>query len=173
MRKVFGVGLSKTGTHSLAAALARLGCAVTHYPPPDKVLELAGQADALVDTPVILHMETLDQRYPEALFILTTRELESWLASCRAHWERTKPSETARRVRRQVYGSVGFDEARFRRVYREHHARVRRLFAGRPGKLLVMNIVAGDGYDRLCPALGVTPLREPFPHKYAAPGGKI
>lgn len=172
MRKVFGVGLSKTGTHSLAAALERMGYAVMHFPLPGEVLADAERYDALVDTPVILHMAELDRRYPDALFVLTVREIESWIVSCRRHWERTEPSEAGRQARRLVYGTAGFDEKTFRRVYRRHHARVQALFGDRPGKLLVMNIVAGDGYEKLCPALGLPIIDEPFPHKYAAPKGK-
>jgi len=171
-RKVFGIGLSKTGTHSLASALERLGYAVKHFPLPGEVLALAGQLDALVDTPVILHMEELDRRYPDALFILTIREIESWIVSCRRHWDRVQPSEDGRQARKQVYGTADFDEAVFRRMYREHHARVKTLFEDRPGKLLTLNIVAGDGYEKLCPALGVPVISEPFPHKYAAPKNK-
>lgn len=169
MRKVFGIGLSKTGTHSLATALRRLGYKTKHFPPPKYVLEMAEEYDALVDTPTIIYMEELDKRYPDALFILTIREIESWVESCRKHWTRTNIDDRAHKNRSRVYGIAGFDEKVFRQVYHKHHKRVRNLFGDRPGKLLEMNIVAGEGYEKLCPALDKPIIDEPFPHKYAAP----
>jgi len=166
--KVFGVGLSKTGTNSLNAALERLGYKALHYPSPRQVMELAQDYDALTDTPVLACLEALDQHYPGAVFVLTTRAEESWLESCRSHWERVKPSDVGAWNRRNVYGIVEFDEATFRRVYHEHNRRIRDYFAGRPWKLVEMDIVAGDGYSKLCPALGLEALDEPFPHASAA-----
>ena len=37
-------------------------------------------------------------------------------------------------------------------------------FAGRPDDLLVLDVVGGEGWERLCPFLGLAPPDEPFPH---------
>ena len=55
--KIFGIGLGKTGTTSLARALNILGYKTNHYPNPDKMLkrdfeELLMTYDALSDNPV-------------------------------------------------------------------------------------------------------------------------
>lgn len=168
--KVFGIGLSRTGTNSLNIALENLGYKALHYPSPHKVMELAGKYDALTDTPVIACMEALDQRYPGAVFVLTTREIESWLESCRGHWERRIPTDENVWNRRNIYGTAEYDEIAFRRVYHEHDQRIRDYFAARPWKLVEMDIIAGDGYEKLCPALGLPVLAEAFPHTSAAPG---
>jgi len=82
--KIFGVGLSRTGTISLTAALRVLGYSAHHYPP--RPLVAAATHDALTDVPVIPHLRTLDCLYPDAKWILTVRDEEAWLASCAAWW---------------------------------------------------------------------------------------
>ena len=162
---MFVVGLTHTGKNSLDAALTRLGYTCKHYPHPRRVLEESKLYDVLSDTPVIPYMERLDEAYPDARFILTVREIESWLRSCEAHWKRRwKLPKIKRLNRKRVYGAVGFDTDRFRAVYIAHEARVLAHFADRPEKLLLLNVCAGEGYDKLCPFLGVPVIDEPFPH---------
>lgn len=167
-QKVFGVGLSKTGTVSLTEALKRLGYKAKHYPHLFQVLEIAQAFDAVTDTPVIVYMEALDRLYPKAQFVLTVRDEDAWIASCRRHYAK-KPVEKIMAWklwnRRAVYGMHGFDEAAFRQVRREHEARVKAHFEGREGKLLVLNVCGGQGYETLCPFLGLPVPDEPFPHK--------
>ena len=124
----------------------------------------------LFRSPVIVCMEALDQRYPGAVFVLTTREIESWLESCRGHWEWRIPTDENAWNRRNIYGTAEYNEAAFRRVCHEHNQRIRDYFAARPWKLVEMDIIAGDGYEKLCPALGLPVLTEAFPHTSAAPG---
>lgn len=167
-RKIFGVGLSRTGTVSLTTALKQLGYRAKHYPHLFQVVELAKQVDALTDTPVIVYMETLDRLFPNAQFILTIRDEDEWIDSCRRHYAK-KPVERIMAWklwnRRAVYGVEGFNESHFRRVQAQHEARVRAYFQGRADKLLMLNICAGEGYEILCPFLGQPVIDEPFPHE--------
>ena len=164
-RKVFCLGLTKTGKTSLDAALRRLGYTVKHYPKPDDVMAEAKRYDALSDITVIPYMERLDKRYPDALFVLTVRNVDDWLAIMPLHMKRHgKLSKMAVRMRTEIFGTIGYDKELFRGVWERHVDRVRRYFEGRPGKLLEMDICAGQGYEVLCPALGVPVIREPFPH---------
>jgi len=164
--KVFGVGLSRTGTVSLNTALNALGYTAKHFPRPLQVVALAQRFDALTDTPVCQYVEMLDRLYPGAKFVLTVRDEEGWLDSCRRHWAGRKPTTPGWRWnRRAVYGIETFDEAIFLRVYREHVERILCYFAGRSGKLLVLNVCAGEGYERLCPFLNLPVRDEAFPHR--------
>jgi SAM-dependent methyltransferase len=164
--KVFGVGLSKTGTVSLTAALSALGFRAKHYPPALDVLRAAEKYDALTDSTVCQYLEILDRIYPAAKFVLTVREIEGWLQSCQRHWAGRKPRTPGWEWnRRAVYGMIEFDEAVFRRVYNRYIARVVAYFYGRPDKLLVLDICGGEGYERLCPFLGLPVVKEKFPHK--------
>ena len=71
MSKVFGIGLSRTGTKSLAAALNLLGIR-TRY--------------AITETSAVPFCPHFDELYPGSKFILTIRDKQSWLNSCGEHW---------------------------------------------------------------------------------------
>lgn len=164
--KVFGVGLSRTGTGSLTAALMQLGYRVKHFPPALEVMAYAERYDALTDSPVGLYVEVLDRLHPGAAFVLTVRDEDGWIESCRKHWAGRNPTTAGWQWNRlAVYGLMTFDEGAFRRVYREHTARVLAHFAGRPQKLLVLDVCGGEGYERLCPFLGGPVLGDPFPYQ--------
>jgi hypothetical protein len=181
--KVFGIGLSRTGTRSLTIALHVLGFDTVHYPTDSTILETLVRGDArfpllkhydgITDITVAPYYEDLDRAWPGSKFVLTVRDEEGWLHSCRKHWARPlidkeveKPQvymEIQRFLRAAVYASYEFDEERFRRVYRRHVECVTDYFAGRESDLLVLDIVSGDGYERLAPFLDVSVPTEIFP----------
>jgi hypothetical protein len=49
------------------------------------------------------------------------------------------------------------------RDYQNRNEEVRSYFADRPGDLLVLDVVGGEGWERLCPFLGLEPPAGPFP----------
>jgi hypothetical protein len=176
--KVFGIGLSKTGTSSLALALEHLGYRTVHNPTDnDTMLALLSgdfqcraliENDAVCDIMFSRQFRELDRMYPESAFILTEREGEQWHASCAHHWASRQVSSTAlwneELVDLQVYGTVLYRRALFQDVYDSHKREVVQYFEGRPGKLLRVNICAGEGWEPLCKYLGVQIPRVPFPH---------
>ena len=165
-RKIFVLGLTHTGKNSLDAALRVLGYSCKHYPHPEHVLEEAEKYDVLSDTPVIPYMEKLDAAYPDARFILTVREIESWLISCKEHWRVREEFERAGQAnRKRIYGSMDFNRKSFRAVYEKHEARVRKHFGSRPEKLLILDVCGGEGYEKLCRFLGLDVINKPFPHR--------
>lgn len=166
--KVFGLGLSRTGTTSLTVALLELGYDARHYPKPINLLGEAKKHDALTDIPVILAYREFDQLYPDAKFILTVRDLEFWLDSCRRHWgskKHRKDNAVALLVRRAVFGTEFFDRKLFIQAYQIHYNQVVNYFKDRPDKLLIMDICAGDGYEVLCPFLDLKVPDKAFPHE--------
>jgi hypothetical protein len=175
---IFGIGLSKTGTWSLHRALEALGIASVHYPSPD--LMVAGRHeealrgfDAAMDISVSAVFENLDRAYPGSRFILTVREVEPWLRSVGSHVDRRDTPDYhapggARTLREWLYGASAFDRASYAHGFAAFHERVRRHFAGRPRDLLVMDICAGEGWERLCPFLGLPVPPVAFPHANAS-----
>jgi hypothetical protein len=171
MSKVLGIGLSRTGTASLARALAILGYRSVHF--PRSVAEIDAH-EAATDASVTYLYKELDRRYPGARFILTTRDREAWLASCRWHFETRAPlhayDEETRRLavalRTALYDGVDFEPQRFSRCYDRHLADVRDHFRDRPEDLLVLDVCAdADPWPALCTFLG-TPVPEvPFPRE--------
>lgn len=173
--KIFGIGFHKTGTKSLAHALATLGYRVTG---PNGVLdpdiatnvaryvdELTPQFDAFQDNPWPIVFRDLDARFPGSRFILTVRDSAAWIRSVVEHFGRQDTP-----MRTWIYG-VGHPhghEATYVRRYEEHNRAVLRHFQDRPGDLLVLHVAAGDGWEKLCPFLGHGIPAIPFPHANAA-----
>ncbi|MCB9845861.1 MAG: hypothetical protein H6811_07760 [Phycisphaeraceae bacterium] len=176
-QRVFGIGLSKTGTHSLNAALEVLGIPSVHFPSPE--LMLAGRyEDALrgfrgaTDISVSAYYRELDQAYPGSRFILTLRDVPGWLASVEDHRKRrehelAKPDCPKAAIRERLYGIRGFDRVTFALAYEHHRREVLDHFASRPADLCVMDMGRGDGWEKLCPFLGVDQPDVAFPHHNA------
>jgi hypothetical protein len=168
--KIFGIGLSKTGTSSLCRALRLLGYSVVDF---DVGLHNVEQVDAATDTPVADAFEALDRRYPGSRFIYTVRERESWHRSCKEAWRYADATNFVKRAKSKgldvpelftrLYEGVSYDRAAFDRAYDRHDRRVRSYFSGRPRDLLVMNISSGEGWQKLCPFLGREIPDAPFP----------
>lgn len=164
MPNCWGLSLARTGTTSLCAALKILGYeSVEQDPPFDRLRDLRAAAGGTV----MLSFKYLDFVFPGSKFILTTRAIEGWLQSMeRSHLRNPRPIDGQHdRIHRRMslYETVGFDAVILRSAFERHHADVRRYFAGRPDDLLEMDISAGDGWDRLCPFLGVERPSIPFP----------
>lgn len=193
--KCFGIGLSRTGTTSLAAALNILGFRVQHFPADactqDELsrwlrgrvgplfLSALENYDGIVDTPASCSFDGLDKAYPDSRFILTVRDERSWLRSCEQYWarvlhpffERDQSSEFNRYVRLVTgcaFNRLAFDAAAFRDAYERHCSRVRAYFAG-SRKLIELNICNGDGWDKLCPFLGCETPSQTFPWQNGLP----
>lgn len=180
--KVFGLGLSKTGTSSLTDALNLLGIPSVHYPHDERTLRelragrfrlsLLEEFQGVTDIPVAPFYAQLDRAFPGSRFVLTVREREAWLRSCEVHWrlmdEWLDNFPDFKRFHEfacaAAYGTLKYDRGRFARAYEEHERRVRDYFRERPGDLLVLDICGGDGWEKLCAFLGLTAPAAPFPH---------
>lgn len=178
--KVFCIGLNKTGTRSLHDALELLGLRSLHWGGPERGPEIRALVEAALreGRPLlddiddvdaysdILALSTsfdvLDRQYPGSRFILTVRDVDAWIDSRRRHVE----ENVARRDRGEYRGAFLTVEPEAWTVeMTEHVARVRAHFAHRPDDLLVMDIAAGDGWEVLCPFLGVPAPDAPFPRR--------
>jgi hypothetical protein len=170
---VFGLGLSKTGTHSLNHALEDLGIPSVHYPEPAQMVagrfeEALGGHRGATDISVSAFYRELDAAYPGSRFILTLRDVPEWLVSVADHRARrdgTPPAPGCPKaiIRRMLYTSAKFDRGLYEAGYHAHERDVRGYFRDRPRDLLVMNICAGEGWEVLCPFLGVDAPAAPFP----------
>lgn len=176
MSKIFCIGLNKTGTISLHHALQTLGYRSLHWGGPsvnDRILESLAEGrpllesvpdyDAYSDIAVLSkRFATLDVQYPGSRYILTTRPVDAWIESRRAHVERNQ----ARAATGEYTGDfLVVDPDAWRTEWDAHHAAVERYFAERDD-LLVLRITEGDGYDALCPFLGIDRPDDPFPWQH-------
>jgi hypothetical protein len=99
--KILGVGLSKTGTTSLAHAVRLLGFSSIHYdqqrltplllgrdPSPD--FRVYDDVDAVFDIPSAYFYRELLAAYPESRAILSVRDLEGWWRSIERHFNQER-----------------------------------------------------------------------------------
>ncbi len=173
--KIFGIGLSKTGTSSLARALEILGYRVKDYPGIERYVPgdvncidplLLERYDALTDTPIPSFYRELDLAYPGSKFILTVRERESWLKSCQKQFTEklaAKQNEAHNRLFLDLYGTTVFNAEKFSAGYDRFVAGVMEYFRDRPQDLLILDIAGGEGWEKLCSFLGKPIPDIPFP----------
>ncbi|MGE0716567.1 MAG: sulfotransferase family protein [Alphaproteobacteria bacterium] len=162
---VWGIGLGRTGTTSLCAALRLLGYRrVVHNPR----FEQLARIDAASDNGCTIFYKYLDRRHPGSKFVLTIRDLEPWLESARYIHDTIPvggPQADIMIMRRMMlYETVAYDRDRFAAAWERHHADVRRYFRDRPDDLLELRMMDGEGWERLCPFLGLPAPDDPFPH---------
>ncbi|KAK0650277.1 hypothetical protein DIS24_g6918 [Lasiodiplodia hormozganensis] len=201
--RVMCLGLGRTGTASLRDALRELGfndtyhmMAVSVENPPDALMwmdalaykydgvghfgreqwdQLLGHCQSLCDWPAIAFAKELIEAYPEAKIILTTRDVDSWHASClkTVDWRANDPE--LKMVAKWDWGSglyqpmlhkfwTSFFKGDFKKygkqVYHEHYEEVRKLVP--PERLLEYRM--GQGWEPLCDFLEVPVPDKKFPH---------
>lgn len=172
--KVICIGLHKTGTTSLAKALAILGYRVKDYPTVRTIghrfLWFTGTQlndyNAFTDSTVIPLYKSLHKKFKNVKFILTTRELESWLNSCSKWPNFLRPNVVGKRkiYREKVLGSANYDEIIFRDAYKKHLNDIETYFQNRKEDLLVLDVNDGHKWEKLCEFLGEPVPDEPFPY---------
>lgn len=175
--KVFGIGLSRTGTASLTEALRVLGYHSVHFPLAILKrgrggLELDARAaarfDALTDTPVARMYRELDAAFPGSKFILTTRDADEWARSMRrlrASYFFMRLSPKIARLTEDLYGPKAYaDESALQERCARHQEAVLAYFGNRVGTDLLLYDVR-DGWEPLAAFLGRQPAADtPFPH---------
>jgi hypothetical protein len=170
-QKVICIGWHKTGTSTMGYALLKLGYSVLgarldmakpllngDYHTPIKE---AGEFQALQDVPWAALFKELDEAYPGSKFILTERKEKEWLNSALKHF-----NDKHYDLHEWLYGEgvMAGNEELYLERYRRHNQEVKAYFKDRPDDLLVMDLKAGDGWEKLCPFLGVPTPNQSFPH---------
>jgi len=172
--KVFGIGMFKTGTKSLGAALSVLGYKGIYKPwfvlkdaqnvpdnwcnDPDNWYkyydQIKGRADsynAFSDAPWIFLYKQLDVWYPGSKFILTLRKNPQVLA--RSDLNQWRNININKRPSAQQF----IDR------YQKHNRMVVDYFTGK-SNFLIMCFEKGDGWKKLCKFLNKPIPNKSFPH---------
>ncbi len=187
-RKIFGIGLGKTGTTTLGKCFKLMG--YRHYEPDQQTRtallrdirknndysgarEIIEQFDTFEDLPWPLIYPWLDEQYPGSKFILTVRrDGPTWLDSLKQHSMRSAPSW--RESRKLTYGfEYPQDDEQAYLEFSENHCReVRDYFAGRDSDFLELCWGPDIGWEQLCPFLEVDIPAVDFPHANKRPRKK-
>jgi len=179
--KILGVGLSRTGTLSLHRALQMLGYKSIHWElqilrdvidgsNKNPNFRRYDHVDAVTDIPAAYFYRELFEIYPDCLFILTTRDAEDWYRSIQWHYDQAVPMnmagdeaklEETRQLQKLVYGSDTLIEDLYKIRFAEHNNSVIQSIP--PHQLLIMDVTAGEGWEKLCPFLNHPVPKNPFP----------
>lgn len=168
--KIYGIGLGRTGTLTLATALRQLGYRVAHwselYPVTRADLTLPKETfehyDAFLDALIPAMYEELWA--PEDKFILTMRDVNDWYVSMAKHRKRSPSTKLRRDMRRVLYDTDTDHEPTLKYAFLRHEIRVKNFFRDKDN-LLILNICDGEGWEKLCPFLGKDVPDKKFPHK--------
>lgn len=183
--KIFCIGLSKTGTTSMTAALQMLGYSALHWANPatnalmheDDFLLF----DAFADLPTCEAFERTYYLFPNSRFIYTTRPLQSWKRSYEAQMQGAGEGAFAARRTRMLrdgadtaWGSANarialglfYNHPDIVAAYKAYHGRVHRFFADKPAsRFLVFDLASGHGFPELCAFTGRPDPGAPYPQK--------
>lgn len=174
----FIIGLHKTGTSSVDHALSMfdIPCVqgfdtfkqdISHESNKAGIIERVEDGKAYRGFPYSNYPEFLRDQYPDAKFIWTIRDPDPWYASVAKNWgksyipqhnfyyETEKPAVDA--------------ETEYLAGYIRHTNDMVQAFKHCPDRVLLMDVTAGDGWEKLCPFIGVDIPDEPFPHKNITP----
>lgn len=174
MKKVFCVGLGKTGTTTFGVAMARMGyrhCGfnahlLKHYADGNwnELLDTIKSFDSFDDFPWPLCYEWISEKCPESRFVLTLRAApEVWYQSLVRHARFGLGTEKNRLI---AYGKQDPAEDREYHLdlYQRHRTEVEAHFHNQQERLLIVCWEQGDGWKELAEFLGTEAPREPFPH---------
>jgi len=175
--KIFGLGLSKTGTSSLTSALNLLGFKAVHWHYTKKVFDYEDDDikiyydkfmdyDAFSDTPIARIYQQLDERFPGSKFILTIRDREKWMESFRSQFEKGLSNKFEAKLHMDLYGTDSYDHDLCLAAFDEHTRNVKQYFEGRESDLLIINITEDDGWENLCQFLDKSVPDVEFPLRY-------
>lgn len=185
-KKIFGIGLSKTGTASLASAL---NIDAVHWDYTQDTIEYIDSSlyicpekfkshDAFTDTPIARIYKKLDKLFPHSKFIYTYRDQDDWINSCKKffylnltknqlknRYERTSKRDS---LMIDLYNSIEFNREKFINAYKNHEKEIFKHFKNRKNDLLSINICSSSSkgnWQKICKFLGKKIPQEDFPKK--------
>ncbi|MEQ8924677.1 MAG: sulfotransferase [Fulvivirga sp.] len=183
MKKVFCLGVNKSGTTSIGSALKILGYKNLDFMDDNlilydegrilELLEISERWDSFSDTPWPHLYRELYKKYPEAKFIITQREAESWFKSVLNYYDsRIKYNHVNQlflkffgirncKIKRRVTGK---DKALFISKLVERDEKIIEWFSNKEHKLLKLNVPVDLNWKIICDFLEKPIPNTPFPH---------
>lgn len=157
--KIFIIGLPRTGTTSICAALLNLGYNVAHTAYTQRTFE---QAQVIADTPIFNDFTLLDSAYPNSKFIYLTREVSLWLPSIKQLLQRMAKNllrddggfnPIIKRCYFETFSPFTEeninDESFLTHCYHQHNEKVMQYFQQTPDQLLTIDISRPQAYQQL------------------------
>ncbi len=194
--KIFCIGTWKTGTTSMGKALC-LALPYAKHPgytfgakdlylnnKITKIKTIADKFSVFDDTPWNCKgiWEKMSTLYPDAVFILTTRNTETWFNSFNKWYVgdmkkfEAIPRAATRNIlslyQRQMPNGINVktkshikeNESFWKKWYEDRNQHIREFFKDEPHRLLEYAVDENLGWDPICNFLNVPKPQEPFPH---------
>ncbi len=156
---VIGIGMPKTGTNSLHEYLKKLGYRSYHDKSKaikkiqehgtNNILDLFPRFNAFSDYPFNLYYRQIEEQYPNAVFIWTTRPRDSWIESWKKHDKRMSGS-----IKRLDY---------FLKLYDQHQIEIPEYFKDKQHKFLQLDLFEDNKAEKISKFLGFDKVYE-YPH---------
>ncbi len=163
MNKLFIIGLPRTGTTSISAALLEYNFKVAHTAFTKRTFELA---DVFSDTPCYCDYQQLDKLFPNSKFVYLDRAIELWIPSVQMLLIKMKNNLSAaghfnpimKRCFNTTFELLTTDEpltaAHLSHCYQQHQQQVFDYFSGR-GDILHIDISKPGSFSILLDFLGI------------------
>ena len=171
--KIFIIGLPRTGTTSVSAAMLDYGFKVAHTAYTKRAFELA---DVISDAPCFCDYKELDKLFPESKFVYLERSLDNWIPSIQMLIKKMLVELEPRTgylhpvLKRSFYKTFSLSlagqlsEAHFAECYLNHQNEVQDYFADRDS-LLNINVGEHGSFKKLLHFLNINvDLADSFPH---------
>lgn len=173
---VFNIGFNRSGTTSLTAALNLLNIKTLHYRSINNILleklilknqkrnkklfyTLDQKYQGFSDFTGEEHYQILYKQYSDSKFIFTTRPFLDWLYSYMILMMAVHPN---------LFKDVESEKFFYNRaihIYFDIGTEIRNFFKDKPDQFLELKICEGEGWEKLCPFLGVDVPDVEFPYK--------
>jgi len=163
--KIFVIGLPRTGTTSVCAALLDMGFKVAHTAFTQEAVE---QAQVIADTPAFSEFPQLHALFPKARFIYLQRDLKLWLPSIKTLLEKMSLAKERgkgvinpllERCFAQVFGPFGVkhlqDDKYLAACYQRHFELVENYFSTQANTLLALDVNQSDSLQKLADFMSV------------------
>jgi hypothetical protein len=163
--RVFIIGLPRTGTTSICAAMLKLGFTVAHTAYVQKTFD---DAQVIADTPIFCDFERLDKFYPNSKFIYLKRSSEKWLPSIKQLLQRmyinvSRADGGFNTIIKRCYQTTfspftkeNIEDDKFlARCYQQHFNDVQQYFFGREQDLLNIDISEKTSHQKLLEFLSI------------------
>ncbi|MBA6347730.1 MULTISPECIES: sulfotransferase [unclassified Colwellia] len=181
--KIFIIGLPRTGTTSICAAMLELGYTVAHTAYTQKTFD---HAQVIADTPIFADFKRLDTFYPNSKFIYLSRESQKWLPSIKQLLQRmyinvTRDDGGFNTIIKRCYQSTfspftsdNIEDDNFLSLcYQRHKSEVGQYFIARPQDLLTIDVSESDSYQKLLNFLSLAQGNESASFERLNTGGKV
>lgn len=175
-KKIFCIGLGKSGTTTLGSCLRILGKRhLTAFATPglalhrigdyEKIAEVVEKYDSFDDYPWCFTYKELASRFPDSIFIMTLRSSpERWVQSTCRHYKEHGITDDVLRLGLGCNDPIS-NKDYLRKFYVNHIDHARKFFKnGWDDRYVELCWEDGDGWDELCNFLAVPKPKINFPH---------